>query len=328
MQPSKKLASARAIQSVAYLGLGSNLGDRLENICRALRLLGPWVIVEKVSSIYETEPWGYTGQPPFLNAVCRVRTALTTRQLLQRAKEIESLMGREPGPRYGPRPIDIDILLYQNESINEPDLIVPHPRMKERAFVLAPLAEIAPGLKIPGEVRTVKDLASQSKDNDSVRKLPAAGEDSCPASQAEAKISIRQMTMSDYEPVWRLWHLCKIPVGTSFQRSAIEQMTRHDPDLTLVAELNGIIIGAVIGVLHGSQGRIFNHAVDPRCRGRGIGARLFREAERKLQEKGATEIEIAVPRDSLEGRKFFEDVGFKDEDRYAYMVKRYGKNAR
>jgi GTP cyclohydrolase-4 len=127
-----------------YLGLGTNIGDRQSNLARALKLLGERLKIEKVSSIYETEPVGYADQPRFLNAVCSVRTNIGPLQLLSLIKGIEANMGREAGFLNGPRIIDIDIILYSDMSMIDSELTIPHPRMNERAFVLIPLMEIAP----------------------------------------------------------------------------------------------------------------------------------------------------------------------------------------
>lgn len=124
------------------LGLGSNLGDRKQNLKRALDLLQTHLTIEAVSSLYETAPVDYPDQPHFLNAVCLARTDASPQQVLAWCKEIESALGREPAPRYGPRTIDLDILLYGDERIETPDLTIPHPRMSERAFVQVPLAEL------------------------------------------------------------------------------------------------------------------------------------------------------------------------------------------
>jgi len=144
--------------ATAYLGLGSNMGDRKQNLAQALELLPKQVVVEQVSSIYETEPVGYQPQPLFLNAVCRISTELNPGQLLRLAKKIEAKLGRKPGFPNAPRPIDIDILLYNDEVFSTKELTVPHPRLTERAFVLVPLAEIAPSLVHPGNGKTVKGL--------------------------------------------------------------------------------------------------------------------------------------------------------------------------
>jgi 2-amino-4-hydroxy-6-hydroxymethyldihydropteridine diphosphokinase len=123
------------------------LGDREASIRLAASLLG----ASRLSSIRETEPWGFTHQPKFLNAVAEMDTELSPRELHDRLHEIERDLGRtRSGPRYGPRTIDLDLLLYGDEVIDEPDLIVPHPRLHERLFALEPLAELDPELSVPG----------------------------------------------------------------------------------------------------------------------------------------------------------------------------------
>ena len=131
----------------AYVGLGANLGDREATIRRAAALLG----AARLSPILETEPWGYEDQPKFLNAVAEVETELGPRQLLGRLLEIERELGRvREGSRYGPRTIDLDLLLYGEEVVEEPGLTVPHPRLAERLFVLEPLASLDARLFVPG----------------------------------------------------------------------------------------------------------------------------------------------------------------------------------
>jgi len=142
--------------TLAYVGLGSNLGDRAQLITRAAELIG----AQRLSSVIETEPWGYEQQPRFLNAAAEVDTPLTARQLLVHLLDVERRLGRERiGPRWGPRCIDLDILLYGDETIDEPGLVVPHPRLTEREFALRPLAELVPSLKIPGN-GTVQEALS------------------------------------------------------------------------------------------------------------------------------------------------------------------------
>ncbi len=132
----------------AYVGLGANLGDREAAIRAAAEQLG----ARRVSAIVETEPWGYTDQPRFLNAVAEVETSLEPRAFLERLLEIERSLGRTRDvPRWGPRTIDLDLLVYGDAVVNEPGLTVPHPRLHERAFVLEPLAELAPSLNVPGK---------------------------------------------------------------------------------------------------------------------------------------------------------------------------------
>ena len=136
----------------AYLGLGSNLGDREAMLRAAIAALDatPGVRVTAVSSLYETPPWGPVPQGPYLNACVALDTTLSPRELLRLCLAIERDHGRERAVRWGPRTLDIDLLLYGDETIDEEGLMVPHPRMTERAFVLVPMAEIAPELAIGG----------------------------------------------------------------------------------------------------------------------------------------------------------------------------------
>jgi 2-amino-4-hydroxy-6-hydroxymethyldihydropteridine diphosphokinase len=136
-----------------YIGLGSNLGDREQTIRKALELLesDPEMDVVAVSSLRETDPVGFTDQPKFLNGAAALRTELSPRALLERLLQIERELGRErSGPRYGPRTIDLDLLLYGSEEVDEPGLEIPHPRLAEREFVLEPLAELDSDLEVPG----------------------------------------------------------------------------------------------------------------------------------------------------------------------------------
>lgn len=136
----------------AYLGLGTNLGDRLGNLGRAVEGLAaqPGVRVVRSSRVYETDPLGGPSQPEYLNAVVEVETDLTPLELLEACRRVEADLGRVRVERWGPRTIDVDVLTYGDETIDQPDLVVPHPRMHERAFVLVPLAELDTDPPLPG----------------------------------------------------------------------------------------------------------------------------------------------------------------------------------
>jgi 2-amino-4-hydroxy-6-hydroxymethyldihydropteridine diphosphokinase len=142
----------------AYIGVGANLGDREATIREAVRLLGPEVVA--VSRLRETPPWGYADQPAFLNGAILLETALQPRALLERLLEVERELGRtREGPRYGPRTIDLDLLLYEGVEVDEPGLQVPHPRLHERAFALEPLLDLDPELELPGRGQLADLLA-------------------------------------------------------------------------------------------------------------------------------------------------------------------------
>lgn len=160
------------IESAAvYLGLGSNLGERQDNLDKALEFLSQRLRVVKVSSVYDTEPIGNIEQPRFLNLACQIYTTLAPTGLLALVKGIESRLGRIPGKPDAPRSIDIDILFYGDQVINTRELVIPHPRLTERAFVLIPLNEIAPGLVHPVSGKTIKELLDGVSGKQGVLKL-------------------------------------------------------------------------------------------------------------------------------------------------------------
>lgn len=145
-----------------FFGLGSNLGNRQENLTRALGYLAQRMRLVQKSSVYETDPQGDTSQPKFLNMVCEVKTMLAPQALLMLAKGIETRLGRLPKhPKDSPRTMDIDILFYGDQVINEPGLIIPHPRLSKRAFVLVPMNEIAPGFTDPATGKTISRLIDE-----------------------------------------------------------------------------------------------------------------------------------------------------------------------
>ena len=153
----------------AYLGFGSNLGDREENIRRAVERLSESVCGIQTSSIYETEPWGYLDQPKFLNMVCRCLTRMEPEELLSVCKELETMAGREPSFKYGPRVLDVDILAYGDAVVKKGSLAIPHGMLHERVFVLAPLAEIAPQWRHPILNKTAGELLEQVNGKEGVR---------------------------------------------------------------------------------------------------------------------------------------------------------------
>lgn len=156
-----------------FISIGSNLGDRAANCKDAVRRLASdnRVRVVRESALYETEPWGVVDQGPFINSAIEIETGITPRSLFELLKSIEAAMGRTRGERWGPRVIDLDILLCDGLKIDEEGLKVPHPSIAERAFVLVPLNEIAPGLVHPVLGRTVSELLRELPDKSGVTRL-------------------------------------------------------------------------------------------------------------------------------------------------------------
>lgn len=159
------------LMNKAYLLTGSNLGEREKNLASARKLLNEQGIkITRVSSIYETAPWGNTDQPAFLNQAIEADTILNAKQLIRRILKAEKMMGRIRKEKYGPRIIDIDILLFNNEKHNLQFLKLPHPEMQNRMFALLPLAEIAPQIIHPVFNKTINELLTDCKDDLPVKK--------------------------------------------------------------------------------------------------------------------------------------------------------------
>lgn len=151
---------------VVYIGIGSNLGDRHENCLRALNLLEKEGLrLTAQSSAYETAPWGVKSQPMYINLVVRAETTLKPHELLALFKRIEADMGRTQSIKWGPRIIDLDILIYDDEAIETDELVIPHPHMHERLFVLVPLSEIAPELLHPVLKKKISEIADAAGEN-------------------------------------------------------------------------------------------------------------------------------------------------------------------
>jgi len=159
-----------------YLGLGSNLGDRAENLAKAIAgLAAAGVHAVRRSSLYATEPVGAGPQHWFLNCVVEASTELMPRQLLRATQQVERGLGRRRGLRNAPRTVDIDILLFGANAVSLPDLDIPHPRIAERRFVLVPLREIAPALRHPTLRRTIAELLAETRDRSEVRRWHPSG---------------------------------------------------------------------------------------------------------------------------------------------------------
>jgi 2-amino-4-hydroxy-6-hydroxymethyldihydropteridine diphosphokinase len=156
---------------MAYLSLGSNIGDREAQLREAAGLLAELGQVRLVSSYYETEPVEFTEQPWFLNAALAIETDLPPHELMSSILRIEREMGRERHQKKGPRTIDIDILLFGSEIVNSPELTIPHPAMHERRFVLEPLAEIGPDVHHPVLKKTIRELLEALPEGQAVRRL-------------------------------------------------------------------------------------------------------------------------------------------------------------
>jgi len=158
---------------ISYIGIGSNIGDRYSNIIKAIKYteLVPKIKVIKISNIYETSPVGYFNQPYFLNCVIEIKTNLSPEMLLLKLQKIENILGRKRNHKNSPRTIDLDILFYEDKIISTKNLIIPHPELDKRKFVLKPLSELKPQLIHPVLNKTVKKLLNELNDKKQKIKL-------------------------------------------------------------------------------------------------------------------------------------------------------------
>ncbi|NRD77493.1 2-amino-4-hydroxy-6-hydroxymethyldihydropteridine diphosphokinase [Bacillus sp. BRMEA1] len=159
------------MENLACIALGSNIGDRYANLIDAIKMLTGFSDIHLVnySSVYETDPVGYEDQDQFLNMVMEIKTTLNAQQLLERCLKVETDLGRKREIRWGPRTLDLDILTFNQENIETEKLVVPHPRMLERAFVLVPLSEMKPDLYLPGMEKPISACLNQLPDREGVR---------------------------------------------------------------------------------------------------------------------------------------------------------------
>ncbi len=164
-----------------YVALGSNLGNRQANLAMALRMFEPLARVEAVSALYESPPQPPAPPPAYLNAVCRIATGLDPALLLRHLKRMEHLIGRRPAERWAPRPIDLDIAIYDDQVIDVAELILPHPRLTQRAFVLRPLLDLDPELALPGTGQRLADLLESLDTHDLVQVAAMGWHEAAPA---------------------------------------------------------------------------------------------------------------------------------------------------
>ncbi|MFJ7851094.1 2-amino-4-hydroxy-6-hydroxymethyldihydropteridine diphosphokinase [Peribacillus sp. NPDC097206] len=159
------------MKNISYLSIGSNMGESFDTFQRAFQLLSedPHIKLVSCSSLYETDPVGYTDQDCFLNAVIKVETDLTPEDLLRACMQVEQELGRKRNVRWGPRTLDLDILLYNHENVETEILSIPHPRMHERAFVIIPLMELEPDIILPKMNTSLSDLLEKIPDKEGVR---------------------------------------------------------------------------------------------------------------------------------------------------------------
>ena len=169
--PNMLLSKYQGRMAEAYIGVGTNIGNKNKNIKKAISLLEEKAKSVKISPVYETEPVGYKKQEWFLNCCAKIKTELSPLNLLRFLKSIERIMRRKKMVRFGPRIIDLDILFYNNKIINKRNLVIPHPRLHERLFVLEPLSKIAPGFVHPKLKKNILELRNKLKKRKNIEKV-------------------------------------------------------------------------------------------------------------------------------------------------------------
>lgn len=243
-----------------YVGLGSNLGERLENLARAAVRIAelPVTRIVNVSRAYESEAWGVEAGPPYANAVIHIRTDLYAHQLLELLKDIEAEMGREPSERNAPRVIDLDILLVGDEEWWSDELVVPHPRLLERDFVVTPLLEVEPDVRLPDGARVTNELAAEGRVIGELGPIPGLEEITGPTyMRSTAPLPVTGPSLADLAPGDEWVLVAEVPTA-SFEGDVKLQLLRGagipaelstGADTTFAGPYMGVVSGEPLRIL-------------------------------------------------------------------------------